>query len=188
MKFFDIRRAAEFLTAGSVRTSHESPVPIWAGFIIEQLGALMTTQDQINADVASLTDAYNQLVAANTSTAALISEQESEIASLKSQIAAGAKVTEADLSGLDGITAKIKAAAAATVTAPTVPAPAVQEPVVSAPVDTTAPVTEPAAPAAQEPVVSSPLDTSVPVDSSAESTPIADAADSSSTDSSTKSA
>lgn len=125
----------------------------------------MSTQDQINADVAALTDAYNQLVAANTTTAQLIAQQEQQIATLKDQIAAGATVSADDLSGLDDITAKIKATAASTVTAPSVPASTVQAPVVSTPIDvpaTTAPTADPLSP-------------TTAVDSSTATTPIADA-------------
>ncbi|MFM9261861.1 hypothetical protein ACKAMS_24810 [Rhodococcus sp. 5A-K4] len=139
MRFFDIEQAAEFLVTGSVRTHHEQPVPIWAGFIIEQLAEIarqnriiMSNQDHLNADVALL-------IEANTRTVALLAEQGAEIASLKAQAP-----ESLDFGPLDEVTAKLTQLASAV---PSNPVPAVDPsagvdtaPVVSEPVDTTAPV------------------------------------------------
>ncbi|MDG3012386.1 hypothetical protein G4X40_19790 [Rhodococcus sp. D2-41] len=54
MAHFDVRAWEEFLGGGHVRTFHEAPVPIWAGFIIEQLGRLMSDQDTLNTYVAEI--------------------------------------------------------------------------------------------------------------------------------------
>jgi hypothetical protein len=175
---FDVDRWREFNTDGSARQSHEQPVPIWAGYIIEMLGVVMTAQEHLNADVA-------QLIAANTAFVGLVRAQAAEIESLKAAAPAAL-----DFTALDAVTAQLSQAASAVPSAPAadpVPDASGTAPVTSEPVDPTVPdetVTVPAVDASLTvPVTSEPIDATVPatadqaaapapVDSS---TPIADA-------------
>jgi hypothetical protein len=128
---FDVDRWFEFNALGSARTSHEQPVPIWAGFIIEMLGALMTSQEHLNADVAQLVGSFGAIVA-------LVQAQKAEIDSLKS-----AAPADLDFTALDDVTAKLAQVTSSVPSAPAaapVPDPAATAPVTSEPVDLSTPV------------------------------------------------
>jgi hypothetical protein len=162
----------EFLAGGDVSTTHDGPIPIWAGYIIEQnariLEILMTNiETQMLADIASLVDSNTKIVALNTAQVSQITDLQGQIATLKSQIAAGGTVTADDLARLDAITGQIaatasttSATASASATAPgDAGAVATQAPVTSVPADQV-PATDPTASApvvpVQQPITSDP--------------------------------
>jgi hypothetical protein len=168
---FVLEQFEEFLAGGNVSTTHESPIPIWAGYIIEQnariLEILMTNiETQMLADIASLVDSNTKIVALNAAQVVQITDLQGQIAALKSQLAAGGTVTADDLAQLDAITGQIaatasttSATAAASATAPTTTPVEPQAPITSVPADQ-APATDPTATApvvpVQQPITSDP--------------------------------
>lgn len=173
---FFIEQVEEFLTGGNVETEHNRPIPISAGFIIEQnarileiLEKFMTSfESQLQADIASLIDSNTKIVALNNQQVQQIADLQGKLAAAQNQIANGGTVTQADLDALNDIAGKIATTAATTsdtanasgtAAAPSVPVATPQQPIVSAPVDQTqatdpTAVPTPATPAPQAPIVS----------------------------------
>lgn len=174
MSIFDLAKWREFLISGSVRTSHEQPVPIWAGFIIEQnaqighyVRGIMSDQDHIEADVAVLREVF-------TAVRDKIAEQGQAIDDLKAKVAAGT-ATPDDFTSLDKLTSDFAQLISAQPSNPVVSQPVDTTrttPVVSEPVDTTTPtpvdsvpVVEPQAPVVSDPAaLVPPVVTETPVD------------------------
>ncbi|MGW0052056.1 hypothetical protein [Nocardia nova] len=156
---FRIREFVEFLAGGNVATQHVGPIPIWAGFIIEQnahlieiLENFMTSSEaQLQADIASLVDSNTKIVALAAQQSSQISDLRAKNAELQAKIENGETITTDDLAALHDITAKLAdtasttadtAGASATAPAPSTPAAEPQQPIVpgdtSAPADSTA--------------------------------------------------
>ncbi|MEV6449652.1 hypothetical protein [Amycolatopsis sp. NPDC051716] len=169
---FLIRDFVDFLTGGDVATVHTGPIPIWAGFIIEQNARILeilekfmpNIEAQLKADIASLVDSNTKIVALSAAQVQQIGDLQGQVAALKSQIDAGGTITAEDVAALDDITAKIAATAASTAdtagASATSPAAGQsvepQQPITSQPVET-APATDAAAPVdvpVQQPITS----------------------------------
>lgn len=174
---FILEQFEEFLSGGNVAINHAGPIPIWAGFIIEQNARILailentvtSNESQLQADLA-------QLIAINTDVKATLANQlgqitdlQGQVASLKTKLGDGS-ITADDLAALDSAVSDLAATAAsahATSSAgATNPAPSVstdvQAPITSEPVDPTQ-LAEPVAPSVpvQAPITSEPAD---PVD------------------------
>ncbi|MFD6357931.1 RodZ family helix-turn-helix domain-containing protein [Nocardia tengchongensis] len=147
---FILDQFEEFLTGGNVAAKHDGPIPIWAGYIIEQnariLEILMTDiETQLKADIASLVDSNTKLVDYETQQVAQIADLQGQIAALKNQVANGQTPSADTLAALDSITQQIAgtatqahatASASATSPAPATPVVEPQAPVTSQPIET----------------------------------------------------
>lgn len=149
-RHFRIREFAEFLMGGNVATLHTGPIPIWAGFIIEQNARILeilentvtSNESQLQADLA-------QLIAINTDVKATLADQVGQITDLQGQVAGlkaklgDGSITADDLAALDSAVNDLAATAAsahatsstgATNAAPSTPVDP-QTPIVGAPAD-----------------------------------------------------
>ena len=149
-RHFILERFEDFLTGGNVETAHTGPIPISAGFIIEQnarileiLEKFMTSfESQLQADIASLIDSNTKIVALNSQQVQQIADLQGQLAAAQTALANGGTVTQSDIAALNDIAGKIAATAATTsdtasssATAPSTPVAEPQQPIVGAPAD-----------------------------------------------------